>query len=141
MCIRDRIDTSAVWAYAFRSRAQVLHTMRKCAEAQPYFEQAVNKFSEAELQAEAGRTMVTEMENLTYLGRYEDALQLEGPARSALEKAQDTRYLTLIEISLGNLHYRLRRFAVSLDHYDRARSINDGDQNSTAATVWVERMY
>lgn len=129
----SQIDTSAVWAYAFRSRAQVLHTMRKCAEAQSYFEQAVSKFSEAELQAEAGRTMVTEMENLTYLGRYEDALQLEGPARSALEKAQDTRYLTLIEISLGNLHYRLRRFAVSLDHYDRARSINDGDQNSTAA--------
>ena len=131
--LASQIDTSAVWAYAFRSRAQVLHTMRKCAEAQPYFEQAVNKFSEAELEAEAGRTMVTEMENLTYLGRYEDALQLEGPARSALEKAQDTRYLTLIEISLGNLHYRLRRFAVSLDHYDRARSINDGDQNSTAA--------
>jgi len=130
--LASQIDDPAVWAYATRSRAQVLHTMRRCAEAQPYFEQAVQKFSEAGLESEAGRTMVTEMENLTYLGRYEDALQLEGPARSALEKVLDTRYLTLIEISLGNLYYRLRRFSESLEHYDRARITND-DPNSTAA--------
>lgn len=130
--LASRVDTPAVWAYATRSRAQVLHTMRKCAEAQPHFERAVQLFSEAGLDAEAGRTMVTEMENLSYLGRYEDAIRLEGPARSALEKIQDRRYLTLIEISLGNLHYRLRRFSESLAHYEHARVSSD-DPGSTAA--------
>jgi CHAT domain-containing protein len=128
----SQVDTPAAWAYATRSRAQVLHTMRRCAEAQPHFERAVQLFSEAGLNAEAGRTMVTEMENLAYLGRYEDAIQLEDPARSALEKVQDRRYLTLIEVSLGNLYYRLRRFSESLAHYERAR-IGTDDPNSTAA--------
>ena len=130
--LASQIDTPAVWAYATRSRAQVLHTMRKCAEAQPLFEQAVQLFSEAGLSPEAGRTMVTAMENLAYLGRYEEALGLEAPARAALEKARDTRYLTLIEASLGNLYYRLRRFSESLEHYERARLRSD-DPNSTAA--------
>ena len=64
--------------------------MRRCAEAQPHFEHAVQLFSDAGLIPEAGRTMVTEMENLTYLSRYEEALRLEGPARAALEKLPTT---------------------------------------------------
>ena len=120
--LASQIDTPAVWAYATRSRAQVLHMMRRCAEAQPHFEHAVQLFSDAGLVQEKGRTMVTEMENLAYLGRYEEALRLESPARAALEPAEDTRYLTLIEASLGNLYYRLRRFSESLEHYDRAHA-------------------
>ena len=115
--LASQIDTPAAWAYANRSTAQVLHMMRKCVEAQPLFEQAVKLFSEAGLMPEAGRTTVAVMENLMYLGRYEEALRLAEPARSALEKAADTRYLALIEISLGNLYYRLRRYLESLDHY------------------------
>jgi CHAT domain-containing protein/predicted negative regulator of RcsB-dependent stress response len=126
------IDTPSVWAYATRSRAQVLHTMRKCAEAQPHFERAVQLFSQAGLAVEAGRTMVTEMENLAYLSRYEEAIRLEGPARAALEKVQDTRYLTLIEASLGNLYYRLKRFSESLAHYEKAGASSDNPASTAA---------
>jgi CHAT domain-containing protein len=137
--LASRVDTPVVWAFAMRSRAQVLHTMRKCVEAQADFERAVQLFSEAGLDAEAGRTMVTEMENLSYLGRYEDAVRLEGPARSALEKVQDRRYLTLIEISLGNLYYRLKRWSESLAHYERAHA-GAADPNSLAA-IGMGRAY
>ena len=133
------IDTPAVWAYATRSRAQVLHMMRRCAEAQPHFEHAVQLFSEAGLVQEKGRTMVTQMENLAYLGRYEEALRLENPARTALEPAQDTRYLTLIDASLGNLYYRLRRFSESLNHYERAGSGNPAPD--IAAAVGIGRAH
>jgi len=126
------IDTPAVWGYATRSRAQVLHTKRKCAEAQPHFERAVQLFDQAGLAAEAGRTMVTEMENLSYLGRYEEAIHLAEPARAALEKVHDTRYLTLIEASLGNLNYRLRRFSESLAHYEKARVSSDNPASTAA---------
>ena len=122
--LASQIDTPAAWAYATRSTAQVLHMMRRCAEAQPLFEQAVKLFSENGLKPEAGRTTVTVMENLMYLGRYEEALRLAEPARAALENAGDTRYLALIEVSLGNLNYRLKRYAESLEHYDRANSGN-----------------
>jgi tetratricopeptide (TPR) repeat protein len=118
--LASQINTPAAWAYATRSTAQVLHMMRRCAEAQPLFEQAVKLFSEAGLKPEAGRTTVTVMENLMYLGRYEEALRLAEPARAALEHADDRRYLALIEVSLGNLYYRLKRYAESLEHYDRA---------------------
>jgi tetratricopeptide (TPR) repeat protein len=120
--LASQINTPAAWAYATRSTAQVLHMMRRCAEAQPLFEQAVKLFSEAGLKPETGRTIVTVMENLMYLGRYEEALKLAEPARAALEKVGDTRYLALIEVSLGNLYYRLKRFAESLEHYDRANA-------------------
>ena len=83
--------------------------------------------------------MVTEMENLAYLGRYEEALRLEKPARAALEPANDTRYLTLIEASLGNLYYRLRRFSESLEHYERARTAKpDAD---AAAAIGIGRAH
>ncbi|HET9942459.1 MAG TPA: tetratricopeptide repeat protein, partial [Terriglobia bacterium] len=118
--LASQINTPAAWAYATRSTAQVLHMMRRCAEAQPLFEQAVKLFNEAGLKPEAGRTIVTVMENLMYLGRYEEALRLADPARSSLEKVGDARYLALIDVSLGNLYYRLRRYAESLEHYERA---------------------
>jgi len=118
--LASQIDTPAAWAFANRSTAQVLHMMRKCAEAQPLFELAVKLFAEAGLKSERGRTLVTEMENLMYLGRYEEAVRLAEPARSDLENVGDTRYLALVEVSLGNLYYRLRRFVESLEHYKLA---------------------
>jgi CHAT domain-containing protein len=126
------VAVPAAQAYAMRSRAQILHTMRRCAEAQPFFEQAVKLFSDADLPAEAGRTMVTQMENLSYLSRYDEAIQLATPARAALQKVSDTRYLTIIEIVLGNLQHRLRHYAEALGHYDLARS-RSSDPDSTAA--------
>ena len=137
--LASQINTPAAWAYATRSTAQVLHMMRRCAEAQPLFEQAVKLFSEAGLKPEAGRTTVTVMENLMYLGRYEEALRLAEPARAALELADDQRYLALIEVSLGNLYYRLKRFTESLEHYDRAST--SGVDPEIAAAIGLGRAH
>jgi len=127
------VDTDAGWAYAYRSRAHVLYTMRRCLEAQPFFEQAVTLFSKSELDAEAGRTMVGEIDNLALLSRFEEATQLEGRARSALEKAGDGRYLTTLEIALGNLFYRLNRYDESLSHYQSAVLSSDNPISTAAA--------
>ena len=45
--IASLLDTPLAWAYANRSRAQVLYTMRKSAEADPYFEKATRFFEKA----------------------------------------------------------------------------------------------
>jgi CHAT domain-containing protein/tetratricopeptide (TPR) repeat protein len=127
------VDSPAGWAYAYRSRAHVLYTMRRCLEAQPFFEQAVDLFSQCDLDAEAGRTMVGEMDNLSFLSRFEEATRLESRARSALEKAQDGRYLTTLEIALGNLYYRLNRYDESLSHYQSALLSSDNPVATAAA--------
>jgi len=127
------VDTPAGWAFAYRSRAHVLYTMRRCLEAQPFFERAVDLFSESALDGEAGRTMVGEMDNLSFLSRFEEATGLEGRARAALEKASDTRYLTTLEIALGNLYYRLNRYDESLIHYQSALMSSDNPVSTAAA--------
>lgn len=135
--LAEQLNTAAAWAYATRSKAQVLHTRRRCAEAQPLFEKAALLFADAALPAETGRTLVTEMENLSYLSRYEEAIRLADSARTALNVAGDNRYLMLIEIALGNLNYRLRHFSESLAHYDAAAKVLGPatDPASTAAMM------
>ena len=133
--LASTVDTPMAWAFAKRSRAHVLYTMKKCVEAQPYFEQAVELFSEAGLDGEKGRTLVTELDNLIYLSRYEDAVRLEGPARAALQRANDPRHLTNLEIALGNLYYRLNRFSQSLSHYDAASSTSDNPISTAAIGI------
>lgn len=115
------VDTPTAWALANRSRAQVLYTMRRAAAAAPYFERAVELFTEVGLELEASRTLVTQMDNLIYLSRYDEAAKLESRARATLEKANDVHYLARLETALGNLYYRLDRFQESLAHYDAAR--------------------
>ena len=127
------IDTPAGWAFANRSRAHVLYTMRRCLEAQPFFERAVELFVQAEMDAEAGRTMVGEMDNLSFLSRFEEATSLEGRARAALVKVKDSRYLTTLEIALGNLYYRLNRYDDSLLHYQSAQASSDNPVSTAAA--------
>ena len=127
------MDTPAGWAFANRSRAHVLYTLRRCLEAQPFFERAVDLFIQAGMEAEAGRTMVGEMDNLSFLSRFEDAARLEERARKALEMVHDNRYLTTLEIALGNLYYRLNRYDESLLHYQSAQAGSDNAVSTAAA--------
>src|SRR5436190_15784172 len=59
--IASLIDTPLAWAWANRSRAHILHTMRKSADAEPFFEKAVELFEKVGLSGEAGRTLAVEM--------------------------------------------------------------------------------
>ena len=143
--IASLLDTPLAWAYANRSRAQVLYTMRKSAEADPYFEQAAGLFEKAGLSGELGRTLVGQIDNLMYLSRYTEALKLSERARSALEKAHDIQYLSTLEIALGNVFYRLNRYGESLSHYDRAQKLLENTDTTHAhvslASIGLNRAY
>src|SRR5215467_12826178 len=105
--VASLVDTPLAWAYANRSRAQVLYTMRKSAAAEPFFARAVELFEKADLAGEVGRTLVGQMDNLMYLSRYTEALTVAQSARTALQKVNDVQYISRLEIALGNLYYRL----------------------------------
>ena len=143
--VASLLNTPLAWAYANRSRAQVLYTMRKSAEADLYFEKAVELFERAQLSGEVGRTLVGQMDNLMYLSRYTEALALAERARIALEKAEDVQYLSTLEIALGNVYYRLNRYSESLSHYDRAQKLLQNTDNTLAnvslASIGLNRAY
>lgn len=127
--VASLLDTPIAWAYATRARAQVLYTMRKCADAEPFYERAVDLFEKSGMIGEVGRTLVGRMENLMYISRYTEALNLGDRARAALQKAKDTHYLPTLEIALGNVYYRLNRYTESLLHYDRAQKALENTEN------------
>src|SRR5262249_23485161 len=123
--IADNLDTSFAAALAARAKAQVLYNKKKCAEAQPLFERAAALFATANADGEVGRTLVAQMDNMSYLSMSEEPIRLEPRTRAARLKTGDRRYLCNLEIALGNLYYRLNRFTESLSHYDRARQLTD----------------
>src|SRR6185369_14907465 len=94
--VASLVDTPIAWAFANRSRAQVLYTMRKSAEAEPFFDKAVELFDKAGHTRELGRTLVAQMDNLMYLSRYTEALGVAERARTALEAVGD-HYLSRLE--------------------------------------------
>ena len=143
--IASQLDQPLAWAHANRSLAQVLYTMRKSAEADAYFEKAAELFERVGLRGEVGRTLVGQMDNLMYLSRYSEALDLAERARVALEEAQDVSYLSTLEIALGNVYYRLNRYPESLSHYDRAQELLENRDNTQAhaslASIGLNRAY
>jgi len=52
--VASLVDTPVALAYANRSRAQVLYTMRKSSEAEPFFHKAIELFELAGLTGEVG---------------------------------------------------------------------------------------
>lgn len=123
--LASKTNSLLALAYATRSKAHVLYTMRKSADAQPLFQRAAELFAESGRDGEVGRTLVAQIDNMLYLSLYEDAIRVEPRARTALQKANDTRYLATLEIGLGNLYHRLNRFTESLARYDRALQMTD----------------
>ena len=140
--IASLIGTPVAWAWANRSRGQVLYTMRKCTEAETFFGQAAELFEESGLTGEFGRTLVAQMDNLMYLSRYDEALSLSERAHAALERANDTHYLSTLEVALGNIYYRLNRYNDSLAHYDRAqKALENTDNYLVIAAIGLNRAY
>ena len=136
------VDTPLAWAFANRSRAQVLYTMRRSADADPFFARSVELFEKAGLPGEVGRTLVGQMDNLMYLSRYNEALAVAQSARNALEKVGDVQYLSRLEIALGNLSYRLNKYSESLAHYDRAQKTLENTEDFLAiASIGLNRAY
>ncbi len=136
------VNTPIGWAWAIRSRAQVLSSMKKSAEAQPHFERAAELFKQAGVIGEYGRTLVVALDNLMYLSRYDQAIELGARAREALEQANDTQYMPTLDIALGNLYYRLNRYAEALAHYDNAQKALQSTENYISqAAVGLNRAH
>ena len=69
------VNTPRAWGLATRATGEVLWVGRQFQEAQPQFEKAVDFFQQASDSLEAGHTLVTMVDNLSRLGRYDEAVR------------------------------------------------------------------
>lgn len=121
-------------AFAQASRARLLHLSGHHAEADALFEAAIGAMQDAKIAGEAAKVQRQRIDTLTQLGRYDEALQTARRARPVLIKSGRSQ-LAQLENNVGNVYYRLDRYAKALDHYDKARAMLSGKAGRSMRAV------
>jgi CHAT domain-containing protein len=121
----DRVSKS----FSKSCRARFLHLLGKHAEANPLYDQAVNVLQSARLTTEAAIIQKQQVDALTHVGRYPEALRVARAARRVLART-DPVQLAQLETNVGNIYYMLDRYNKALEHYDLARKALQAGGNS-----------
>ncbi len=121
-------------AFARAGRARVLHLSGRHTEANNLFESAVDALLAARLRTQAAIFQKQQVDALTQMGRYKDALRLARTARRALAKNEPV-HLAQLETHVGNIYYRLDRYKKALAHYDTAREILESKDEATMCAL------
>lgn len=138
--LAEILDEPLGWAHANRSRACVFTNLKKCQEAEPFYETASRLFEDAGSWRELGRTEIIHAENLTYLSQYSEAQARASKAYGLLKAYGDPDDLAKVHIFAGNLFNRLNRYADALAEYDRARDVlGNSDDYMAVAAVELNR--
>ena len=114
-------NDTASKAFADAGRARVLHLLGWHADANDFYERAVKSLRKSRLRDEAAIVRKQQVDALTHMGRYRDALRAAQDARRVL--ARDPIQLAQLEANVGNIHYLRGRYKKALEHYDRAREM------------------
>ncbi len=115
-------DDPILTAFTQASRARLCHLSGLHKEADSLFTQAVQNLRAARLSEEAAHLQRQQIDVLTQLGRYDDALQTARSARRGLRHLEAT-YTAQLETNIGNIYYRLDQYPKALAHYQKARAI------------------
>jgi len=137
--LADLTDEPRSKAFARASRARWLHLLGRHGEANPLYEKAVNVLASFNLPMEAAILQKQQVDALTHLGRYAEALKVARAARLVLTRA-DRVQLAQLETNVGNIYYMLDRYAKALAHYDLAHeALSSGKHSKMRALVDLNR--
>jgi CHAT domain-containing protein len=126
-------------AFARASRARWLHLLGRHSEANPLYEDAIKALISFKLPLEAAILQKQQVDALTHLGRYDEALKLARTARIILSRA-DRVQLAQLETNVGNIYYMLDRYKKALAHYDLAHvALSAGKHSKMRALVDLNR--
>lgn len=107
-------------AFAKSSRARLLHLLGKHREANNLYDQAARVMQSFKLKGEAAVVQKQQVDALTHIGRYADALRVARAARRVFAGTNPVQ-LAQLETNVGNTYQMLDRYPEALAHYDRAR--------------------
>jgi len=131
----DRVSKS----FSKSCRARFLHLLGKHAEANPLYDEAVNVLRSVKLTTEAAIIQKQQVDALTHVGRYAEALRVARAARRVLART-DPVQLAQLETNVGNIYYMLDRYNRALEHYDLARkAIQAGGDSKMLALIDLNR--
>ncbi len=125
----DRIEAVAALkadplceAFAKASRARLFHLRGSHREANLLYDTAAKTMREFKLMLEAAVVRRQQIDALTELGLYADALVVGRKARRVLASAGPVE-LAKLETNIGNIYYRMDRYDQALDRYERAGNL------------------
>jgi CHAT domain-containing protein len=107
--------------FANWGRARLLHLLGKHGEASPLYEESAKVLRSFNLTTEAAIADKQQVDALTHIGRYGDALRVARKARRVLVR-KNTVQLGQLETNIGNIYYMLDRYHKALEHYELARA-------------------
>ncbi len=108
-------EARATW-----SRAIVLTTLDRHAEAAGHYARAAAAFRRLGEPVLAARTALGHVDTLMYLGRYDEAMAIGKAARAVLVRHREHRRLIGLDTNLANILHRIDRPAAALRAYDRS---------------------
>jgi CHAT domain-containing protein len=118
--LSDRIRDEGSRGASFRALGHIAYRKRKYAASVDLYQKALDIYQRMDDPLETGRTLNSSLQSLIYLGRYDQALQYAGRARTIFEAQGDQLRLARLDANMGNVLYRQDRFEEALDLYQRA---------------------
>ncbi|MBS1859013.1 MAG: CHAT domain-containing protein [Acidobacteria bacterium] len=112
----------AARAAALRAMGHVSYVSSRYEEAVRFYGEALDILDALGRDRDAGRTLVSAIQPLIYLGRYDQAYAWAARAELIFQRLGDHLRLARLASNVGNILYRQDRYQEALDSYQRARA-------------------
>jgi CHAT domain-containing protein len=135
--LADLLNDDTVRAWSLRCTGHVRFAQGRNSEAVEHYHAALDVFESIGQELDAGRTCLSILQPLIYLGRYDEAFQSAERAQTIFERHGDHLRLARLASNMGNILYRLDRHAEALEHYEKAHEtlIRLGEPRDVAAVL------
>ena len=114
------LDDPASRAAALRASGHVSYARSRYAEAIRNYQDALEILGRLGKEVETGRTLLSGLQSLSYLGRYDDAHAWAARAKEIFQRLGDHLRLARVASNEANILYRQDRYAEALAAYEEA---------------------
>lgn len=115
------LEDDGVRAASLRALGHVCFAQGQHGPALEHYQAAIQLLELLGMDLDIGRTLISGLQALIYLGRYDEAFQWAARARVIFEKYGDELRLARLASNMGNILYRQDRNVEALDYYQKAR--------------------
>jgi tetratricopeptide (TPR) repeat protein len=135
--ISAQIDDEGSRATSLRAAGHVFYLKRKYQPARQHYQAALAIYERLGMELDVGRTISGSLQNLIYLGRYDEAFAGAQRAQDIFLKHGDHLRLARLDTNMGNILHRQDRFEEALERYQRAYTTfaRIGDPQDVAITL------
>jgi CHAT domain-containing protein/tetratricopeptide (TPR) repeat protein len=120
LMLAGELDDPASHAAGLRAMGHVSYAGSNYEEALRYYTEALGILEALGRNQEIGRTLLSGLQSLSYLGRYREAYEWAGRAGEIFRRLGDELRLGRLASNVGNILYRQDRYAEALASYEGA---------------------